>query len=262
MSTDLFWDAILQPAAPRRGWPRWAGAGSLWRLLEKQWLGAGLGLTAGWEGGGVLGTRGDITDAAALSSQRSWRRDQGAALLYRRDHRGLQRGTDPSGARLSAGPPPGRGRVRLPRPSVRPLSSHGAHSLGTGCWPRRLEGGHCGPWPLAADLPLRREPLRALHCLRPASCSAGRPGHPRRARSTPGHRSALEGPSSLPGLPGSQWVPGLGSEPGENSRTCITRVYLGTEKHSFKKELSQKGKVQAPPRSPGALVPEGDLQGP
>lgn len=136
MSTHLFWDAILQPAAPRRGWPRWAGAGSLWRLLEKQWLGAGLGLTAGWEGGGVLGTRGDITDAAALSSQRSWRWDQGAALLYRRDHRGLQRGTDPSGARLSAGPDRGGLSTRegacpaspaqraSPELSRRPLAGH------------------------------------------------------------------------------------------------------------------------------------------
>lgn len=87
----------------------------------------------------------------------------------------------------------------------------------------------------------------------------GTPGVP---ASTPGHRSAVEGHSSLPGLPGSQWVPGLGSEPGENSRTCITRVYLGTEKHPFKKQPSQKGKVRAPPWSPGALIPEGDLQGP
>lgn len=60
MSTYLFWGAILQPATPRRGWPQWAGAGSLRRLLEKQWLGARLGLTAGWEGDGVLGTWGDI----------------------------------------------------------------------------------------------------------------------------------------------------------------------------------------------------------
>ena len=104
MSMYLFWDAMLQPAAPRRGWPWWAGAGSLQRLLEKEWLGAGLGLNAGWEGGVVLGTQGDITDTAVLSSQRSWRWGQRAALLYRRDHRGLQRGTDPSGARLSAGP--------------------------------------------------------------------------------------------------------------------------------------------------------------
>ena len=77
MSTYLFRGAILQPAAPRRGWPQWAGAGSLRRLLEKQWLGAGLGLSAGWEGDGVLGTWGDISDAAVLSSQRSWRWGRG-----------------------------------------------------------------------------------------------------------------------------------------------------------------------------------------
>ena len=90
--------------------------------------------------------------------------------------------------------------------------------------------------------------LSAACVLHPAQLGdLGTPGVP---ASTPGHRSALKGPSSLPGLPGSQWVPGLGSEPGENSRTCITCVYLGTENTLSKKSRLRRGKCEP---LPGAL---------
>ena len=128
-------------------------------------------------------------------------------------------------------------------------ASHGARARWAQAAGQCLQVGHCGPWPLAADLPLRRAPLRALCCLRPASCSAGRPGHTRRAHIAP----------PVPArLPGSRWVPGLGSEPGENRSTCVTRAHLGTEQHSFKRVVPE-GERASPPWSPGTLAPEGDL---
>ena len=146
------------------------------RLLEKQWLGAGLGLPAGWEGDGVLGTWGGIPDVAVLSSQRSWRWGQGTALLYRRDHRDLQRGTDPSGARLSAGPDhwgdlPTREGACLASPGQRvSVNSHGAHA----CWAQAagqcLQVGHYGPWPLATDLTPPCETCAPPGSPLPASC--------------------------------------------------------------------------------------------
>lgn len=88
---------------------------------------------------------------------------------------------------------------------------------------------------LAADLRLRHEPLQVHNSLCPAKAIGQAWVHQARPPPGPGPRFALKGPWFLPScetLSGSQ---ALGSEPGESSCACLTCVYLGTEKHSFKR---------------------------
>ena len=166
--------------------------------------------------------------------------------------RGLQRGTDPSGAWLSAGPDrwgdlPTREGACLA--SLGQRASHGAQARWTQAADQCLQVGHCGPWPLAADV--RPSGLSAACVLRPAQLGdLGTPGVPAATHIAP----------PVPArLPGSRWAQAWGVSPGRTA-ALASPMLTWEPSNTLSKEPSQRGKVPAPPWSPGTLVPEGDLQ--